>query len=98
MEMIEKETPLHITKSKTYVSVWISLLTLTGITVAVTRLQLTKYAIFVAILIATVKSGLVITYFMHLKYEPLILKAMLFIALLALTLIIALTFTDILYR
>lgn len=96
--MAERETPLHITKNKTYISVWVSLLTLTAITVAVTRLHLTRYAIFVAILIATVKSGLVITYFMHLKYEPWILKVMLFIALLALTLIIALTFTDILYR
>ena len=44
------------------------------------------------------KGSLVLTYFMHLREEPWILKAMLIIALLALTLIIALTFADVLYR
>lgn len=98
MAEMEREAPLHIVRSRSYAYVWLALLVLTATTVAVARLHLTKYAIIVAILIATSKAGLVITYFMHLKYEPVILKVMLFVALLALMLIILLTFSDVWYR
>lgn len=92
------ELALHEVRTGTYVAVWIILLVLTALTVTVARLHLTRFAVALAILIATMKGGLVLTYFMHLREEPWILKAMLFIALLALTLIIALTFADVLYR
>lgn len=96
--MAEMEAPLHIVRSRSYAYVWLALLALTATTVTVARFHLTKYAIIVAILIATSKAGLVITYFMHLKYEPVILKVMLFLALLALMFIILLTFSDVWYR
>ncbi|MGD0883663.1 MAG: cytochrome C oxidase subunit IV family protein [Thermodesulfovibrionales bacterium] len=93
-----KGFPLHIPKSRVYVFVWLSLVVLTATTVAVARLHLTRYAVLTAIFIASTKSGLVVTFFMHLKEEPLILKAMLFIALFALTLIVLLTFSDVWFR
>ncbi len=96
--MIEEELTLKEFRNKTYVIVWLCLLALTVLTVAVARLQLADYAVFVAIAIATVKSGLVVIFFMHLKNEPWILKIMLFVALLALALIILLTFSDVAYR
>ena len=84
--------------NKTYIIVWLCLLTLTTATVSVAKLHLVKYAIIPAIVIATAKAGLVVNYFMHLKEEPWVLKIMLFVALVALTLIILLTFADTWYR
>lgn len=96
--MNEKELSLQIPKSGIYIFVWVCLLVLTATTVVVARMRLTEYAVIVAIFIATAKSSLVLTFFMHLKDEPLILKVMLFIALLALTLIVLLTFSDVWFR
>lgn len=96
--MKEKESRLHETGYGTYFKTWLVLVALTAVTVGVTKLHLTKYAILVAIVIATSKAGLVVNYFMHLKYEPWILKAMLFVAILAFTFIVLLTFSDIWYR
>lgn len=89
---------LQSVRYRAYAYVWLALLALTATTVSVAKLHLTSYAIIVAILIATSKAALVIAYFMHLKYEPVILKVMLFVALLAFTFIILLTFSDIWYR
>jgi cytochrome c oxidase subunit 4 len=77
---------------------WLALLGLTATAVTVVRLRLTNFAMLVAIAIATVKSGIVVIFFMHLKEEPWIVKVMLLLALLALALIILLTFSDILFR
>jgi len=79
-------------------TVWILLLILTGITVAVCRLDLGAINVWVALGIATLKASLVIFYFMHLKHEPRLLVICLFIALLTLATFIGLTFLDVLYR
>ncbi len=72
---------------------------LLGATIAVARMQLlAKYSVLAALLIASLKAGLVITYFMHLMYEEKGLKLMLLLAVSILTLIIAITFIDIWYR
>jgi cytochrome c oxidase subunit 4 len=94
----EKEVVLKGIGNKTYVVVWLCLLALTATTVAVAKLRLTDYAVLAAIAIATIKATLVVTFFMHLKQEPWILKIMLFLALLALTLIVLLTFSDTWFR
>jgi len=96
--MNEAELIQDVSRSRVYVFVWCSLLALTATTVAVSRLHLSNYAVLIAIFIATAKSGLVLTFFMHLRDEPLILKVMLFIALFALTLIVLLTFSDVWFR
>jgi cytochrome c oxidase subunit 4 len=95
---MEKEPLLRGFRIGTYVMAWMGLLGLTATTVAVTRLQWSNFTVLVAIAIATVKSGIVVFFFMHLKEEPWIVKVMLLIALLALALIILLTFSDILFR
>jgi cytochrome c oxidase subunit 4 len=94
----EKEQTGQSVKYKTYIFVWLGLLLLTVTTVAVSKFRLTGYAVPVALLIATAKAALVITFFMHLRYEPRILKLMLLIALVAFTLILLLTFSDVWYR
>lgn len=86
-----------ITHSK-LILVWLALLILTVLTVAVTRLDLGGYKVLAALAIACCKSGLVIAFFMHMKYEGRLLRWLLFLALLTLAIFIGLTFFDILYR
>ena len=74
-----------------YYVVFVALLCLTAVTVGVSYLHLARpFAITVALIIATVKAGLVAAVFMHLIserkviYAVLILTALFFIVLLAL--------------
>ena len=59
----------HIIPFKTYFLVLISLLVLTVITVGVAQIDFGALNAFFAMLIATIKAGLVLLYFMHLKYD-----------------------------
>ena len=89
----------HPVKPKTYVLVWVGLLILTGITVSLAGMNLKGLSILVPLLIAATKSGLVLSYFMHLKYETgLLFKLMIPIVLAALTIFIGLTFSDVAFR
>lgn len=81
-----------------YVSVWLGLLVLTALTITVARMDLGKISAVGSLFIASCKASLVLYYFMHLKYESLLLKVMLFLALALLTSIIGFTLLDVLYR
>lgn len=59
----------HIIPKKTYLNVLLVLLVLTFITVAVSRVDFGTFNIVVAMLVASIKAGLVGLFFMHLKYE-----------------------------
>lgn len=96
---MKKETSETGTVSyRAYLLVWASLITLTGLTIYVAGIDLGRFGVTANILIASLKAGLVVQIFMHLKDESRFLKIMLFMALLSLTVIIILTFLDILYR
>jgi len=88
----------HIVSTRTFVAVWIALLTLTAITVTVSKLDLGAFSTFTAIVIASVKAGLVLWFFMHLKYEKRLLKLLLLVPIVTLAVIIGLTFIDVWYR
>ena len=82
-----------------YTYVWGALLVLLGMTIAIARFELlASYSVLGSLVIATVKASLVLTYFMHLRHEGWVVKGMLLLAIVALTLIIALTFIDTWYR
>ena len=86
-------------KYRTYVWVWVGLLILTGLTVSMAGMNLGGWSIAMVLAIAAIKSSLVLSYFMHLRYETgLLFKLMIPIVLAALTLFIGLTFTDIAFR
>jgi cytochrome c oxidase subunit 4 len=77
-----------------YITVFVALMVLTVVTVAISRLHLSvPMAVTVALLVATVKGGLVACYFMHLIsekkliYVVLIITVAFFIALMALPVI-----------
>ncbi len=88
----------HIVSYKTIVIIWLVLLVLTGVTVAVSYVNLGTLNIWVALGIASTKSALVISFFMHMKYERPIFKLCLLVTLCILAIFIGFTFIDVLYR
>ncbi len=88
----------HIVSYSKLIAIWLILLALTALTVAITRVNLGGYKVLGALVIACVKSGLVIAVFMHMKYEGRLLRWLLFLALVTLAVFIGLTFFDVLYR
>jgi len=93
------EEKIHLVKYRTYVLVWLGLVVLTGITVSLAGMNLRHLSVFIPLLIAALKSGLVLGYFMHLKFERgLLFKLMIPIVLTILTIFIGLTFSDVAFR
>jgi len=88
----------HIVPYRTFIIVWLVLLALTGITVAAAQVHFGALNIWIALGIATLKAGLVIAFFMHMKYEQPLFKLALLSALAVLAIFIGLTFLDVLYR
>lgn len=93
-----KQPERHIIGYDTLTAVWLALLALTGLTVWVAHLDLGIGRVWGALLIASIKGGLVIAFFMHLRYEGRLLCWLLFTALLTLAIFIGFTFFDVLYR
>lgn len=88
----------HIVSYKIIVIIWLILLVLTGVTVGVSYVNLGALNIWVALGIASTKSALIISYFMHMKYERPIFKLCLLVTLCILAIFIGFTFIDVLYR
>jgi cytochrome c oxidase subunit 4 len=96
----EIEEKFHPVKPKTYVLVWVGLLILTGITVSLAGMDLGRLSVAVVLIIAGLKSALVLNFFMHLKYEKglLLFKWMIPGILAILVLFIGITFFDVAFR
>jgi cytochrome c oxidase subunit 4 len=88
----------HIVKFDTNLWVWTALLVLTIITVAVAGFDLDKLTVVVALLIASAKATIVAMYFMHLKFEGLLIKLMVGAVMLVFLAFIVLTFFDYFFR
>jgi len=93
----EPQTP--ILGTRTLLLVWVSLLALTALTVAVAKGRLlADYGVLAALGIASIKAGLVLAFFMQLKYESRLLQGLAFFAVVTLLTILAGTFADVWYR
>jgi cytochrome c oxidase subunit 4 len=77
-----------------YVLVWFALLALTGITVAVAGINFGGLTIATALVIASVKTYLVLTIFMHLRSETVVFKVFIAVAMFFLIISFVLLFTD----
>lgn len=88
----------HIISNRKLAGIWLILLALTALTVAITRIDLGGFKVAGALTIACIKAGLVIAFFMHMKYENRLLQILLFVAVVTLAIFIGLTFFDVLYR
>lgn len=97
--MRRADTPIPVDRYALYAVVCLALVVLLAATVAIAKLHLlVKYSVLAPLVIASIKAGLVLAFFMHLKYEGKFLKIMLLVAVATLTVFIALTFTDVWYR
>jgi cytochrome c oxidase subunit 4 len=97
--MEQHEPKQHtLVPDRVFVSVWIALLTLTGVTILAAQMRMGEWSMLANLLIASTKASLVLWFFMHLKYEKKLLKILLFVPILTITIIIGLTFLDIWYR
>jgi cytochrome c oxidase subunit IV len=97
--MQDKYPENHIVPTRTYIIVWLALLVFLAATIIISKMQLlARFSVLGSLLIATVKAGLVLAFFMHLKYEGWFLKIMLTLTLFALTVLIGLTFADVWLR
>ncbi len=95
--MEHNNTEKHGSSYTTLILVWIGLLALTSITVTVAGISLGQYTLFVALLIAAIKSGFVINIFMHIKFEEPIFKVFIAVSGVTLIVIFFLTFADYLF-
>ena len=77
-----------------YIYVWMSLLILTGVTVTVAGINFGAFTIAAALIIASVKSYLVLTYFMHLRLEMKAFRVFVAVALLFIIISFTLLFAD----
>ena len=94
--MISEE--IHITEYPVYVKVLIGLLVLTTFTILVPWLDLTAFTALIALVLASTKAGIVMTYFMHLKVEYILLKILVVMVLAIYASVILLTFSDYFFR
>jgi cytochrome c oxidase subunit IV len=95
---MEQEAHGHIISYRTLIGVWLLLLLLTAILVSASSLFHETLSVPAMLILTPVKAGLVFFFFMHLKYEKTFLKALVFLTLGLLTMVIGLLFFDILSR
>jgi cytochrome c oxidase subunit 4 len=88
----------HITEYNVYGKVLLTLLVLTTITITVTWIDLAAWSVLIALVIASVKVGIVLTYFMHLKFESSLYRVLVIMVLTIFAMVILLTFFDYLFR
>lgn len=94
---MENETN-HIVPYKTYLLVLGALIGLTLISVAVTQIELTRWAAAVALLLAGIKSFLVLIIFMHLKFDQPVYRLMAGLIIALVVVVIIVTMLDYLFR
>lgn len=97
--MSEQSSNLAITSAAhpsvgTFIRVWATLVGLTGVLVALSHFG-PKVAVWGLLTVSPIKAALVFYYFMHLKYEGPLLKAVMFVALGTLLIFLTLLFADV---
>lgn len=84
----------HIVPVKTYLIILGALLVFTLLSIAITQIDLGAFAVLGAMLFAAAKTGLIVAYFMHLKFEKKMYAWFAGIVILTFTIVIVLTFLD----
>lgn len=88
----------HIVPYRVYLIILAALITFTLLSVEITSVDLGQYTVVGALIFACLKSYLVLTYFMHLKYDKLYIKLMVAFVFTVFVVTIIITFLDYLYR
>ena len=96
--MSENNDKPHIIPYRTFLLVLIALLIFTFISIGVTSYNLGPVTVLTALLLATAKTVLVLTYFMHLKYDVKMFAILVTAVLALIGVVIFITFLDYLFR
>ena len=88
----------HIVPYSTYIIILLILVVLTFLSIAITNIELGTLTVAGALFLASVKSALVLTYFMHLKYDKPYIKAMVAFVFAVFLAVIVITFFDYSFR
>ena len=88
----------HISSDSLNWTVLLILLILTTISILAIKMHLGAFTVALALILASVKVTLVLTYFMHLKFENLLLRLMVGGVFLLFAIVIAITFIDYYFR
>ncbi len=83
-----------LTSVRTFVTIWILLLILTGTTVGVAYLNLGDFSVAVALIIAVLKASLVALFFMEIRYSHKMTKIVLVGGIVWLMILLLLSMTD----
>jgi len=88
----------HVTSYALNLKVLLVLLILTMTSILVIKFHLGAFTVALALILASIKTTIVLTYFMHLKFENLILRLMVGGVFLLFAIIIVITFIDYYFR
>ena len=96
--MSKNDEKHHIVPYKTFLLVLLALLAFTFISIGVTSYDLGPVTVLTALLLATFKTILVLTYFMHLKWDVKMFGILVAAVLALIAVVIFITFLDYLFR
>ena len=88
----------HVVPRKVYYAIFITLIVLTGVTVAVSFVDLGPFNTIVAMTIACFKATLVVLYFMHARYSERLTHVVIVSSLVFFAILVFLLLTDYLSR
>jgi cytochrome c oxidase subunit 4 len=88
----------HVVPYRVYIIILLALLALTFASIGITSIELGAYTVAGAILFASIKSFLVLTYFMHLKYDKTYIVVMVVFVFAIFAIVLIFTFLDYYYR
>jgi cytochrome c oxidase subunit 4 len=88
----------HVVSPKTYLMIFAALMVLTATTVGVALVDLGPFNVIVALVVALIKTTLVVLIFMHVRYTKRIIPLVILGGILWLVILIGLTMTDFLSR
>jgi cytochrome c oxidase subunit 4 len=88
----------HVVPYRLYAIVLLVLLALTFASIGITSIELGAYTVAGALLFAIIKSYLVLTYFMHLKYDKPYIRIMVLFVFAIFIVVLVVTMLDYLYR
>lgn len=94
---MEKEKH-HIVSYKTYLWILVALVVMTFMSIGITKINLGEYSVLGALIFATIKSVLVLTWFMHLKFDKPFIRLMVGFVFMVFLAVIFITFLDYYFR
>jgi cytochrome c oxidase subunit 4 len=93
-----KHNENHISSDSLNWTVLLILLILTTLSILAIKIHLGPFTVALALLLASIKVTIVLTYFMHLKFENVLLRLMVGGVFLLFAIVIAITFIDYYFR